>query len=526
MAAQKIFTIVLILASACKLFAAPEPNVWEKLNLSSINIEGTTVYYEESLEEKLPAFEKLYKEYRNQIQNQDKVLADEEKIIADIHEIVGPTEIDLQKQIKSMTAIMSVLSVENQPFYLVEKETVKDYLRRGGKLPCMTYDKETDTVTYYFGITGQSKNSKATIRDYFSSENKLDVLIPIDSEETFEKDVEEYFGVLAGSFRIGLLLHELIEPAILNRWKPQDPYWRWFGDGFANAITIELLKKYFGAKAAEEFAKAYDINEHKQLEKQINLRYWMGLNFCIRTPLEYENQLRMTRYAYATHEAQRLMEKHKIGCVKKILDKACQKEPRNSENLLVAIKEVTNKDMEARLARYQTFESRKEGVAKYLKLFKAAASKTDLEQMLINLLRVLELRERLYSPTSLRERQIACSILFNLGHEKAGDEGIRQCLKMFKQTGVPEAYKAALEHFLVYHLDCNKPEKALAEAEEILKDKPEHILSLVVKMLAMDRTGKKTEAKEIAKKILSLEKDEQSPVYKAATEILTTYPNQ
>ena len=521
---KSLFCITLMFVSTCKIFAA-DPNAWDKLNLSSTRIAGATVHCEKSLEEKLPAFEKLYKEYGNQIHQQNRILADEEKIIAEIKSILGPSEIDLQKLFKSTAGITSVLLGENQAFYLVKKETAKDYLRKGGKLPHTTYDKETDMVSYYFGFVGQFTDSMVTVTDYFSDGEELEVLIPIDGEETFEKNVGEYFGVLAGSLRIGILLHEFIEPAILSRWKPQDPYWRWFGDGFANAITIEMLKKYAGVKNAEEFVKAYDVNEYKELEKDINLRYWMGLNFCIKTPLEHENQLRMARYAYATYEAQRLMEKHRIDCVRKILDKACEKEPRNSENLLIAIKEATGEDMEARLARYQTFEGRKKGVAKYLKLFKAAAKKNDLEQMLISLLRVLELRERLYSPTSLRERQIACSILFHLGHEKAGDEGIQQCLKMFKQTGVPEAYEAALERFLAYYLDCNKPEKALAEAEEILKDKPEHIPALVVKMLATDRKGKKTEAKEIAKKILSLEKDEQSPVYKAATEILTAYPN-
>ncbi|MHC4488814.1 MAG: hypothetical protein ACYS9C_09910 [Planctomycetota bacterium] len=526
MTRQKIFWMVLILASACELFAAPDPNICEQLNLSSTHIAGSTVYCEKSLEEKLPAFENLYKEYRNQIHRQNRILVDEEKIIAEINSILGLSEIDLQKLFKSMAGITNVLLLESQAFYLVKKETAKDYLRKGGKLPRTSYDKETDMVSYYFGIVGQSMDSKVTVTDYFSDGEELEVLIPVDSEETFEKDVREYLKLFLGSLRRGAFLHEVIESAILRRWKPQDPYWRWFSDGFANAITIEMLKKYAGREDAEELVKAYDVNEYKELEKEINLRYWMGLNFCIKTPLEYENQLRMARYTYATYEARKLMEKHRIGCVRKILDKACEKEPRNSENLLVAIKEVTGEDMEARLARYQTFESRKEGVAKYLKLFKAATSKTDLEQTLINLLRVLELRENLYSPTSLRERQIACSTLFQLGHEKAADEGIQQCLKIFKQTGVPEAYKAALERFLAYHLDCDKPEKALAEAEEILKDKPEHILALVVKMLTMDRLGKKTEAKETAKKILSLEKDEQSTVYEAAAEILTANPNQ
>ena len=235
----------------CSGYASHDPNVREKLNFSTAQIGRTTVYYDKSFEERLPTFEKVYKGYLNQIHNQEKVLADDEKMTAEIYEIVGQTEQGLQKQVKSMTETMSVLLLENQRFYLVKKETTKDYLRKGGKLPRMTYDEETDMVSYYFGITGQSKNSQVSIRDYFSSESELGVFIPIDSEETFEKDVEEYFEVLSGSFRIGVFLHELIESAILNRWRPQDPYWRWFCDGFANAVTIEILKKHVGTGEAE-----------------------------------------------------------------------------------------------------------------------------------------------------------------------------------------------------------------------------------------------------------------------------------
>jgi hypothetical protein len=34
-----------------------------------------------------------------------------------------------------------------------------------------------------------------------------------------------------------------------------------------------ILKKYTGAESAEEFAKVYDVNKYKELEKEINLRY-------------------------------------------------------------------------------------------------------------------------------------------------------------------------------------------------------------------------------------------------------------
>ncbi|MHC4751392.1 MAG: hypothetical protein ACYTFW_16155 [Planctomycetota bacterium] len=189
---KRLFCIMLMLASTCQIFAA-DPNACEQLNLSSTRIAGATVHCEKTLEEKLPAFEKLYKDYGNQIHQQNRILADEEKIITEINSILGPSEIDLQKLFKSTAGITSVLWGENQAFYLVKKETAKDYLRKGGKLPQTTYDKETDMVSYYFGFVGQSTDSKVTVTDYFSDGEELEVLIPIDGEETFEKNVGEYW---------------------------------------------------------------------------------------------------------------------------------------------------------------------------------------------------------------------------------------------------------------------------------------------------------------------------------------------
>ncbi len=60
-----------MLVSTCKLFAV-DTNAWEQLNLSSARIAGTTIYYEKSLEEKLPVFQRLYEDYCSQMNTQKK----------------------------------------------------------------------------------------------------------------------------------------------------------------------------------------------------------------------------------------------------------------------------------------------------------------------------------------------------------------------------------------------------------------------------------------------------------------------
>ncbi len=521
MATKRHFWIVLILASCCRLFAA-DPSAWEKLNLSSTSIAGATVYYEKSLGPKLPIFEREYKKFLAEKESGKAINAKKNQIIADINQILGISEPETEMQDKLWTVLLGAFSLEKTTFYIVKQGTIKDFLRAGGQLPNFTYDKASDTAAYNPEFETTSKNE--FLKDF-------EFTFPIDSDETFEKDVTLIFQILQVALVRGKLhtaIHEVIEVSLLMRAKPTDPYWRWFSDGFANAITTEILKKYTGAEDAEEFAEAYDVKKYKKLEKEINLQYWMGLKYCVlhRTPIDYENKLTYARYACATYEAQRLIEKHGFDCVRKILDEVCTKKTRTGQDILQAIKKVTGEDMQQRLVRYQTFQSRKEGMAEYASLFDAASDKKDYEQMLINLLRMLELQDNQILPTSLQLRQKAALCLFKLGYEKAGDEAMHSCVELFKNSGISMASDAAMETFIIYAFNTQNAKKAEKMAEELLKTRPDHLLSLTVQMVVRAEAGRLTEAKQIAKRILNLDKNEQSIAHKTASYVLATDPNQ
>ncbi|MCH7556670.1 MAG: hypothetical protein IIB56_04340 [Planctomycetes bacterium] len=516
---KRLFCIALILASCCRLLAA-DPNAWEQLNLSSTGIAGATVYYEKSFEPKLPVFEREYKKFLAEKESAKAINAKKNQIFADINQILGISEPDTEKQDKLWTGLLGVFSLEKTTFYIVKQGTTKDFLRADGQLPNFTYDKAGDNATYNPEFKTTSKNGP--IKDF-------EFTFPIDSDETFEKDVSQIFQILQvalGRSKPYLTIHEVVEVSLLMQAKPTDPYWRWFSDGFANAITIEILKKYTGAEDAEEFAEAYDVNKYKKLEKEINLRYWMGLNFCIKTPLEYESELRMARYTYATYEAQRLIEKHGFDCVRKILDEVCTKKTRTGQDILQAIKQVTGDDIQQRLGHYQTFETRKEGMAKYTGLLNAASGKKDYEQMLINVIRLLELQDSQLSPTGLRCYKEAALLLFKLGYEKAGDEAMHSCVELFKNSGMPLARDAALETFIIYAFNTKNAKKAEKMAEELLKTRPNHLPALTVQMVVHAEAKRLTEAKQIAKRIQSLDKNKQSMAYKTASHVLATDPNQ
>ncbi|MCP4607963.1 MAG: hypothetical protein GY845_04535 [Planctomycetes bacterium] len=516
---KKLICIAIILISTCRLFAADQ-KPWEQLNLNATSIAGTTIYYEKSLEEKLPVFESRYRQFLAETENVKNIKTRKKKIIAEINTILGITEPDIQKQDKALTELLGAFPIDNLTFYIVLQDTTKDFLYDGGQLPNFTYDKTDDTVTY---------NPEFITTSEDGPDKSFELAFLVASEETFEENISQIFQVLfkaAGSGNLFVAIHEVVESSLLNRAKPTDAYWRWFSDGFANIITFEILNKYAGVEIADDFAKAYYINAYKGLEKEINLRYWMGLNYCIKTPLEYENKLQMARYAYATQEAQRLIDQHGIDCVRKIIDKMLTKKTRTTLDILQAVNEVTGENMQRRFDHYQTFGTRQDGLAKYGSLFSIALEKKDYEEMLVNLLRTLELQESQLSPTGLQCYKEIALLLFKLGHEEAGDNAMHNCVELFKNSGMPIAHQAAMEAFIIYAFSCKNAAKALEVADELLKSKPNHLLALTVQMVVHAEAGRLSEAKQIAEIVINLDKNEQSPSYRTATQILTKDADQ
>jgi hypothetical protein len=528
---REIFRFALAVALACTMLVSTimstesvkstDLHGWEKLNLNLTTIAGTSVYYEECLKPKLPVFEKHCRKFLAERKNLSDILAKKEQIINEVNCILGATESDIKikEQTELLTKLFGIFSKVEPTFYLVTRDAIKNFLRAGGQLPNCTYDKATDTVL--FKPEFKTSSDEGPPKDF-------DFILPVASDDEFEKDVSLLFQVYQQGLGSGTLdgaIHEVTELTLLRRVRPVDQYYRWFSDGCANTITIEILKKYLGIGFAKEAAKPYDVNEYKELESETNLYYWMRLNFCIETPLVYENKLKWARYAYATYEVQHLIEGHGISCIKKILDNVCQKEPRNSENLLLAIKEVTGEDIQSRLSRYQTFQTRQEGIAKYANLHSAALDKEDYEQIVINTIRLLELQDSPLSPTSLQMRQEAALWLFNLGYERAADEVMLSFMEELKRNAPQQLYDSFSAGFIVYALQCDKPQKARSAAEYLLKDHPDYPPALTVRMQLLADEGELEEAKKIAHRIYELA-DEGSFCYKAASEVLATKPKQ
>ena len=511
---------------AASLCTGAEKAVWEAFELKSEEVDGVTVYYEESLADTMPDVREILKgflaEQARTQQSLSHLLAKSKEVLEDVNRIVGakPDGEALKKQQEVLSFIVRktapAFNLAEAKVPVVKRGTIKDYLRKGGSLRGFTYDKATDTAVFKSG---------SRIRQGDPGEAPaLDLLVPVNGPEDVKGAAEAVFGALRQMTRdiAGLALHEVVEFVIVNeRLRPRDPYFRWFSDGFANAIAIRLLKKHVGESEATSFAGLQDPKRYTDLERNLNLYYWMGADWRIESPLESEERLEKARYAYATLEAQRLIEEHGIQCVAAILDKVATYEKKDSRNLVAATREVTGEDVEKRFRRYQNFDTAAEGVRQYADQFNQAMARKDYAAALSNLIRIQELR----GPwDDLRMYGNAAYLLFRMGHEAAGDRVMHKQLALLKRHGLEKPHLGMQKLFVQYALRSRNFKKAYETAEEILKVDGDFVLALTVRMDRLATSGKIAEAKQVARRILELEKDTTSAAYKLAERLLAIEP--
>lgn len=523
-ALHKVLCAVLVVAWGCSTSLAADREAWKQLKLSTTQIAGATVYYEKCFEPNLPFFEKEYRQILDASAKPNKILEKKEQIVNDINRILGYTGQFTKEQhafLDRMFDGIGQIVGADHTFYLARGDTIKDFLRAGGKLPYCTYDKASDKAfcENSFGFTNDGP-----LGDF-------EFVIPITSDETFEEKVGLIFqglGELTSKMKYGLAIHELTETTLFHYVKQDDVYWRWFTDGIADAVTYELLGRHFGQEDAAEWSDLRNISDYNDLEKEINLLYWMHIPYDVETMLEHESRLLCARYAYAMHEMQRLIKKYSLDCVRQILDKVTSRRGRRSDHLYQAIKGATGEDMRGRLRRYQTFESREEGIEKYDSLYKMAHEREDYEQMLINLIRRMELYPSPILLSSLKTRKHVSSILFKLGYEQAGDKTVLGVLERLKNDSLEPIYNYFSELCMDYALECDNPQKVDKIADEVLGKNPYSCAALSVRMRLLSGSGNIDEARTMAKKILVLVNDPNLLYHKAALDVLRlpgTNPN-
>jgi hypothetical protein len=507
--------VILALAPAIvvpRVSIGAAPDLWADSNLASIHIEGATVFYDRAFEEEMPIFERTYRAY---LEKQNETGLPEERwaaVIADVDETLGLEEPHVEEQEGAIRFFTGAWEQPPRETYLVDLQRVKEYLRRGGKLPGLNYDAKTDLASFTF--------ASATAGAY-ADRLQPSLIIPLSREEDFREQTEEFFRGLssAAGERCKVAIHEVVEMTFQMRCPPRDSVGRWFSDGIAEVFAAKILRRQLGDDVVDEYLSYRSPERFAGMKRESNLRYWMFENFRVKAPIEREQKLHVARYAFATAEVQRLVENCGIECIRQIIDELAEKKRWSERDLFTAIREVTGENMGERLLEYQKFSTREEGFAGNVRRSNRLMREGEMEGALFSALRLLELYESQLDPRALRTRRSVSLLLDRMGHEEAADAAMMQCMQIFDRARNPNAGPAAQEAFLTYCVDTGHPEKGVAVARELLVDRPGHVISLSVLMLAAEKEGETAEAQEYAAKIRAIDPDPSSPGLREANRI-------
>ena len=510
---------IFILLNSVLLAGELEPVVVEKLGLEKTTIDGATVYYEACFVEKLGVFKKEYLSYKELFSDDDieQFKSRKEEVYKEIETIAGKHEKlrDIfESTVEGMLKVSGVtqkLYIQEPTFFLIKKETIKNYLRQGGKVPNFTYDKESDTAEYMF---------------MFDKETKVaELSIPLTSVEDFDSEIHSVFNMLTDlqtTILLDVIIHEICEMCLAMRLESKAPYLRWFRDGVAEEMTYAILHKHFGADKAESFLINRSVSKISTPENQVNLQYWLLLRYTIgnSVPIERESDLTIARYRYSFGEIKRLVDLHGIECITKIIDKFTDFETKDSDALYRAIRDVTGEDLQGRFKKYQTFGSKVDGLKFYVNKFRKSQEDNNPEAMLFNALRSFELHISPIHPSSWTTRKTISILLYRMGHKGLADEGMNDFVDYVSEFKIEQAAVDARRNFMAYAIATNRPELGYDYAREVLEINSKETISLAIVMLKYAKEKNFEEAKKTAQQICDIVPDESSSFNRMAKQIL------
>lgn len=379
---QSIMGIFMIIVTT---FAHTDAHLkgWEALDLVRYEIADANVYMEKGLESLLPTVEEcLLSDQQPHYLFQDPNRID--AVLETINQVMGIIKPNLEEQRQIVGELMQASNFLIDPLYLVRQTTTKDLLRAGKLLPGFTYDPNEDAAICHNQFASSSESPRSA----------LPFTIPLPEDPNSDDITSALETVHIAKLNAGIIIHEVAEVTLIKHIRPTDPYCRWFTDGFANLISFLVLKKHAGPAVAQDFIDGFDPATFSHLEKQVNLRYWLDLNLALMgndTSVKELADLNHARYRYATLEAKRIVEKYGIKIIARILEQLSKQESRGGNDVLKVIQGVTGEDMELRMARYQSFTSKAEGIQTYQKALQQAKMQEDLLKTLMNLQYLYEL---------------------------------------------------------------------------------------------------------------------------------------
>jgi hypothetical protein len=404
--------------------------------------------------------------------------------------------------------------------YVLTDQGIKEKLRAGVHLPYFTYDRKNDLVTYalQFGspLIDDGQTDPAASSPAKPSSDYAFLVFPVPDAASAADNLTNYFGGFLVDIR-GPALHELIELEILRSVHFADVFYRWFSDGFANALTEHILLQRCGPEAAGTFAGYFDPAACSIASNVVTLRWWMPNKRLIDpATMEQETELQKARYAYATALARRIIREAGIGSVRGVIGTLARKTNVYSQDIEEAIHAVTQLDVKSLLDQYQPFASVEDGLQLYTnrvnqkikmdatsKPGQSNLTKEDKDEIVFNCLRIAELqmaRHRELEPAFCGH---LAQFIDGLGFSHMAIEFLRNQIRLMDLDG-RAADKSRLEQeFIKFAWNTENMPVVFTLADDLLKTAPNDPGALSVEMFKQVRVGNAIRARTIAQTILA-----------------------
>ena len=534
---KRFISLIFVILAACFSAYGSEENVdlAKVFDLKQILIDGAVLYYDEKLESRLPLFKDIYLENREKYKKAStseteylKVyLASGIEILNEIKSLVGFTGSEgcdrcMQEYIvkvneKGYDTTIPFIGTNNS-IYLIPQADLKGYMRQGGKISSMQYDKQTDKAFYMSAYDSCSDNS-----------SDEEFVFPIDSEakpDEFESFVRNIFDSLLYTLstysrgKDSSLVKDLAGSMISSRFSEISSHEDlWFKAAAENVITLEILMKYFTQKEVDEFLAKYSTDKYKDLKAEIDMEHWVRVDGIDTKfwPVEREKDYRIARQAFATELMVQVVKDHGIEVVKQIID-CCISDKDSSPGIFAAIKKVTGSDYSGWMGQFKHFESRDAGIDYYTGRLKAVDAKANPGDKIFYEIRMLELMD----DKSLRSSYLWFDI-FKISTDNGWKMFAEIYYKVFAiafdaeyNIGISDQPQYG-EFILFLALIWDRPSYAKNFIEGVLENNPADIKGLTVLMKSMKD---KSKAKKLAEKIIMLETDKDNFCYKEAMKVL------
>ncbi len=511
MSTNRLSIMVLVTTLAAVTAQAGAAPRMAGVTLHTRQVQNVTVYYQPDLEPVMDAVaEAVVEGVGNLHATADRILLMRDRadaIVDDLNHIVSFNPL-VDGQIDQHATLQRGLHPQPLPgrgdesmaVYVLLRGTIREYLRDGGELASFSHDPVSDRVTQ----RGRPRDGEP-------------IIIAVAEEDPAE-GIAVYFNAFDTALWAAptLALRMTIGQTLQARVRADHFHTRWFFDGYADALTVHLLREHIGEDAATPMLDRAELERLAPLRDEANLLHWPTRPPALRLRTAGERRLEQARMRLAMHEALRLIERHGPEHVGRALDQLGGMGGSLPEQLLAALHAVTGEDVAGRLRDYQPFENAGEGIDLYQRTIRQAREQGDAVGELHARLRAYEISLQLSQAAVMRMSELVRELEGAATAYEPFDEAIAALV----HRGVDDDWVLAMrEAAIVTALQHREPALAQDHAEALLDDNPNHVPALSVTLMHAVPAGDIETSETISRRLIELTQPG-TPGHQFAEEVL------